>query len=73
MRHTAKTTASATLPGAWRASCPCGWEGTLHGARGARAAASADKRQHLEVFAERETGELGNAERMWGATHALPR
>ncbi len=73
MRHIAKTSADATLPGTWRASCTCRWEGTLHGGRGARAAASADKYQHLEVIAGRESERLSNAERMWGTTHALSR
>ena len=56
----------------WRAMCTCGWDGRKHYSTGARSAASADKLQHLEVIAERETGTSGNAERMWGKTHAMP-
>lgn len=45
--HTAKTIPSTFMAGTWRATCTCGWEGALRGARGARGNASADVWRHL--------------------------
>lgn len=45
-QHHAKAVPGCNIPGTWRATCSCGWAGTLEGGRGSRRTALETAREH---------------------------